>query len=351
MAKQTINIGTAANDGTGDPLRSAFTKVNSNFTELYEHDANNVLPGQTGNSGKYLTTDGTSTSWATIFDGTYSSLTGKPTIPADISELTDTTNLLTSLNLSSISSSIIPDQDVQYDLGSPTNKFRDLYLSGNTITLGTAKISTDAAGNVSIPGIRDLKFKPDSLYDARSHSLSGTPYYNEDSTLVNSVIVDRLTWLIATDVTYAALKTVGFTPTTYSATFDGNGNITAVSITNATYYPEEPGFNQLEIVNGDRLVALDPGTNINDWDSIASSSQAINVWAFVESVSEAVVSDSISGGIQLYRGVAAPQTSIGASGDLPGDYAFDLSYMYFCTSIYDGSTNIWKRVGWLGDTW
>jgi hypothetical protein len=35
MAKQTINIGTTANDGTGDPLRTAFTKVNDNFTEVY----------------------------------------------------------------------------------------------------------------------------------------------------------------------------------------------------------------------------------------------------------------------------------------------------------------------------
>lgn len=35
MSKQIISIGTQANDGTGDPLRSAFTKINSNFTELY----------------------------------------------------------------------------------------------------------------------------------------------------------------------------------------------------------------------------------------------------------------------------------------------------------------------------
>ena len=35
MAKQTINIGTTANDGTGDPLRTAFDKANDNFTELY----------------------------------------------------------------------------------------------------------------------------------------------------------------------------------------------------------------------------------------------------------------------------------------------------------------------------
>lgn len=42
MAKQVINIGTTANDGTGDPLRSAFDKVNDNFTELYDADAGDV---------------------------------------------------------------------------------------------------------------------------------------------------------------------------------------------------------------------------------------------------------------------------------------------------------------------
>lgn len=42
MAKQTINIGSAANDGTGDPLRTAFDKVNDNFTELYSDDAGDV---------------------------------------------------------------------------------------------------------------------------------------------------------------------------------------------------------------------------------------------------------------------------------------------------------------------
>ena len=35
MAQQTIGIGSAANDGTGDPLRTAFNKINDNFTELY----------------------------------------------------------------------------------------------------------------------------------------------------------------------------------------------------------------------------------------------------------------------------------------------------------------------------
>lgn len=35
MAQQTINVGTSPNDGTGDPLRVAFQKINANFTELY----------------------------------------------------------------------------------------------------------------------------------------------------------------------------------------------------------------------------------------------------------------------------------------------------------------------------
>jgi len=35
MAKQTVNIGTAANAGDGEPLRTAFDKLNDNFDEVY----------------------------------------------------------------------------------------------------------------------------------------------------------------------------------------------------------------------------------------------------------------------------------------------------------------------------
>lgn len=37
MSKSTISVGSAANDGTGDTLRAAGTKINNNFTELYDH--------------------------------------------------------------------------------------------------------------------------------------------------------------------------------------------------------------------------------------------------------------------------------------------------------------------------
>ena len=35
MARKDINIGLTGNDGTGDSIRDAFSKVNANFQELY----------------------------------------------------------------------------------------------------------------------------------------------------------------------------------------------------------------------------------------------------------------------------------------------------------------------------
>lgn len=54
MAQQTIDIGSAPNDGTGDPLRDAFDKANDNFTELYALVA--VAGGQWKNPVRAATT-------------------------------------------------------------------------------------------------------------------------------------------------------------------------------------------------------------------------------------------------------------------------------------------------------
>lgn len=52
MAKQTINLGTTADDGTGDSIRVGGDKINDNFTELYDakrfgiYDYNNTIAPQ-----------------------------------------------------------------------------------------------------------------------------------------------------------------------------------------------------------------------------------------------------------------------------------------------------------------
>jgi hypothetical protein len=49
MARQVLQSGTVANDGTGDTLRGATTKINANFVELY-----NILGGDSTNSSVFL---------------------------------------------------------------------------------------------------------------------------------------------------------------------------------------------------------------------------------------------------------------------------------------------------------
>jgi hypothetical protein len=51
-------------------------------------------------------------------------------------------------NLLSISSSIVPAVNTAYDLGTPAQRFRDLYLSGSSLDLGGASIKYNAANGV-----------------------------------------------------------------------------------------------------------------------------------------------------------------------------------------------------------
>ena len=74
MSKRVINIGNAPNDGTGDPLRTGLSKVNDNFTEIY-----NTL-GDGANVISYASTAGIST--------VAKNLTGLPSI--EVSGLTNT---------------------------------------------------------------------------------------------------------------------------------------------------------------------------------------------------------------------------------------------------------------------
>ena len=53
-------------------------------------------------------------------------------------------------NLSAVSASILPADSITYDLGSATQRWRDIYLSGNTIDLGGALI-TSANNTVILP--------------------------------------------------------------------------------------------------------------------------------------------------------------------------------------------------------
>ena len=55
-----------------------------------------------------------------------------------------------SVDLSSVGESILPDTTETYDLGSTSKRWRSLYLAGNTIDIGGSTISSDGTGTISI---------------------------------------------------------------------------------------------------------------------------------------------------------------------------------------------------------
>ena len=50
------------------------------------------------------------------------------------------------LDLTNVSTDIVPSENEAFDLGSNEKRFKDLYLSGNTINLGSLKLSDNNGG-------------------------------------------------------------------------------------------------------------------------------------------------------------------------------------------------------------
>ena len=166
MAIKSINIGAIANDGTGDNIRTAFEKINENFSflednlgldntalnignngqGLFKQKVEGVLQFKKIEAGNGITLDGSgdtvivaasSTGALTISDGT---ATDQINIGQDTLEVVGGTNITTTvtdntITISSNASSIFDDPNPR--LG------QDLDLNGNDIT-GT--------GNINISG-------------------------------------------------------------------------------------------------------------------------------------------------------------------------------------------------------
>ena len=143
MAKQIVNIGSSVNKGDGDPLRTAFDKINDNFDELYA---------------------------------------------------------ATTLDLDSIGSNMIPTTDGTFALGSATKQWSDLYVK-DFIYIGGTRLESDAAGNIVVSGgslqIKDVQgdiFADDStkVFDSATQTFTG----KFEGDLVGTVAADDSTVMI-----------------------------------------------------------------------------------------------------------------------------------------------------------
>lgn len=159
MAKQTINIGTVANDGTGDPLRSAFDKANDNFTELYGAGALSIA----SDILTYTKADGTTSTVdltpyldedaRSIASGTLNGATGivtftrddASTFTLDLSALLDDTNIITSVN--SQTGAVVLDSD---DIAEGST---NLYDQTVVLTAGSGMSITGTYPNFTITSV------------------------------------------------------------------------------------------------------------------------------------------------------------------------------------------------------
>ena len=231
MTKKIINTGTAANSKNGDSLRTSFTKINENFTELYT--ALGINADVNLNLGAFE------------FAGSVLSTTDSTAIVID--QATTISSNLT------VGGDLLPSVANGGDLGSSSRPWKSLYVSNNTIFLGGVALSLDTSNNLTVNGSRvgatsyadltgkpalaavatsgsysDLSNKP-ALFSGSYADLTNKP--NLGGTYQFSVAADDSTQrLISTD---EVIKFTGAGGITTSSDTEGNITITGSVLTPA----------------------------------------------------------------------------------------------------------------------
>jgi len=137
---------------------------------------------------------------------------------------------------------IIPSADVTHDLGSSTKRFRDLFLSGTTITLGSQTISSDSttvtvsgtlsATNISGSLTGNVTGSADTLTTARNFTVGSTDHSFNGSANINlteaiqDTVASMFTHSNHSSVTASYDDTNGEIDLTASAGGEGGGGAT-----------------------------------------------------------------------------------------------------------------------------
>ena len=261
MAKQTVNIGSSANDKTGDPLRTAFNKINENFTELYGASpfgqqvtiSGNQITANESNADLVLSGSGTGgvVASAVRIDGT--SLSSSDSTQININENLDVGGNITASGNITATGNIFANGNINLgnEAGDQTKvvgvfEADNIQIDGTTITTNTTNGSVTITGNatggvvvenltindntISSPSNSDITLSPGGTGDVVLSALrvNGTTLDSSDSS--------SITLAEAVDVTGALTGTSASFSTTLTVTGATtiNNSLTANSVTTNT---------------------------------------------------------------------------------------------------------------------
>ena len=191
MAKQTINIGSSANDGTGDPLRTAFDKINDNFTELYNASpataqitiSGNQVSANASNADLVLNGSGTGGVVASglRFGGT--SISADDSSLVNINEGLDVTGNITAEGDITATGNIFANGNI--NLGNASGdqtkvvgvfEADQVQIDGTTITTNTTNGSLTITGNgTGGVNVDNLTFNDNTISSASNADINLTP--------------------------------------------------------------------------------------------------------------------------------------------------------------------------------
>ena len=248
MAKQTINIGSSANDGTGDPLRTAFDKINDNFTELYGTDNDiNTLDANMNVNNFAITTGVTNGDITVTPNGTGNINLGSVTINGSTISANDSTQITVAENIQTTGTHNVSGATT---IGGAATLSTSLTLaSGATVT---AILDEDAMGSDSATALatqqsikayidaqntaQDLDFSTDDstslsidLDDEVMQFSGGNGINTSGSGNTVTIAIDTGTVATLTDTQVLTNKTLT-APTINGATMTGNVTVDNITL-------------------------------------------------------------------------------------------------------------------------